>query len=113
MKSLFFKETSRLMQRNTPRCPLSRAALSGLGLLLAACGTVSGSPEARSQEAAASKEPFKPSTSVKIDRSFWVINGKRACQGSPAEGLLLNVRMANVIVIELLRFLTKRLSRPR
>jgi hypothetical protein len=42
-------------------------------------------------------EPFQPQTRVKLDGSFWLINGKRTYADAPAEGLLLNVRMANAL----------------
>ncbi len=41
--------------------------------------------------------PSTPATKVKINSNFWELNGKRANPGSRAEGLLLNVRMANAV----------------
>ena len=38
---------------------------------------------------------FDPSTSVKLARGFWEINGKRVNAGAYAAGLLLNARMVN------------------
>lgn len=40
-------------------------------------------------------EPFVPRTRVTIDEGFWAINGKATYPGTPAEGLLMNVRMVN------------------
>ena len=39
--------------------------------------------------------PFTPKTDVSIDGTHWAINGTVTNAGSPAEGLLMNVRMVN------------------
>ena len=39
--------------------------------------------------------PFKPATRIAVTDGFWEINGKPTCEGTDAEGLLLNVRMVH------------------
>lgn len=43
------------------------------------------------------EEPWKPRTTIGIARGAWTVNGKPTHPGSRAEGLLLNVRMANAV----------------
>jgi hypothetical protein len=45
--------------------------------------------------------PDGPRTSVSIEGRNWLINGRLVHEGSPAEGLLLNVRMVNTVLEDL------------
>jgi hypothetical protein len=42
-------------------------------------------------------EDFTPRTSITIEGTRWLINGQPTHAGSPAEGLLMNVRMINAV----------------
>src|SRR5262245_14410056 len=46
---------------------------------------------------AALQEPFTPRTRVSLRGGKWCINDRLTNRGTPAEGLLMNVRMVNAI----------------
>ncbi len=46
-------------------------------------------------------ERFEPSTRIKIVDGFWEINGTVTYRNTPAEGLLMNARMANAVFDDL------------
>ena len=61
---------------------------------LAYCGV---SPTTVTAARETAKPDRKPQTQVAIVSGFWEINGKPTYEGSTAEGLLLNVRMAQAV----------------
>src|ERR1041385_6500722 len=59
--------------------------------LAACCAAIVAAPHALADG------PYHPTTTVGLKRGFWELNGKRTYPDAAAEGLLLNVRVANAL----------------
>ncbi|HXW08207.1 MAG TPA: serine hydrolase [Vicinamibacterales bacterium] len=73
-----------------PRAPGARRRWTDQGSRAIACAAISVVLAAIGSDAA-------PRTRVSIEGSRWLINGRPPHEGSPAEGLLMNVRMVNAV----------------